>query len=292
MDNEAPPSAAPEAPEPDYSAGFWLRGGAYMIDGFLLALASLPAVFLPDALGLVARILIPALYFTLLPVSMAGQTLGMRAAGIAIVRPDGSPLSYGRAFVRWLGYLLSSILLGLGFLIALFTKNKRALHDYLADTRVVRVEEIGSARKAAVVFVGVLLPLLVALGLAAALAIPQFSALGARAAESAVRGRLGSLRSAAAVYYGDAKGHYPPDIAALVPKYLPELPAPGLAEHPGASGVEIYGPEVCSGQNILGDKLRDTGKWGYVVAPQAPCDGDVFVDCAHKDSKGRAWSSY
>ena len=304
MDNEAPPPpnpapapAAPAAAESDRTAGFWLRAGAYMIDGLVLALISLLAVPLPEALGLVARLLIPALYFTLMPVLAQGQTLGKRAAGLAIVRSDGSPLSYGRTFARWLGYLLSTITLGLGFLCAAFTKNKRALHDYVAGTRVVRVTEIGTGRKVAVVLAGVLFPLLIALGVAAAIAIPNFSSMRARAEEGATLGKLGNLRSAAAVSFADAKGVFPADLTALAPKYLADFPAPATAEHPGAAGVEAYGAEVCSGskedgQELLGDKLRDTGKWGYVVAPMAPCNGQIFIDCTHKDSKGRAWYSY
>ncbi len=302
MDNEAPPPlnpapapVAPDAAATDYSAGFWLRAGAYMIDAVLVAIPSVALNWiLPETASIVARILLSAAYFTLLPAHNQGQTLGKMAAGVAIVRDDGSPLTLGRAFSRWLGYLLSGLTLCLGFACAAFTNRKRALHDYLAGTRVVRVQEIGSGRKFAVILAGLLFPLLVLLGIAAALAMPRLSNLKGAADESAVRARLAELRSATAIYYGDAKGRYPADLNALAPKYLSAIAPADVPAHPNAAGVEMYGAEICSGsqepgRELVAAKLRDTGKWGYVVAPKSPCDGMVFIDCTHADAKGSAW---
>ena len=303
MDNEAlppaspaPVSAAASADTSEFSAGFWIRGGAYMIDGFLVAIVSIVLTFiLPGALGILARLLVSAGYFTVMPVMNQGQTVGKMAAGVAVVRDDGSPLTYGRAFVRWIGYLISGITLCLGFVCAAFTPRKRALHDYLADTRVVRVEELGFGRKFAVIACGLLFPLLVVLGIAAAIAIPKFANLTARAGDGAAKGRLGMLRSSLSIYYGDTEGQYPADLNALVPKYMPAIEPPAVGAHSGATGVEVYGAEVCGGPkgaDIDPAKLRDTGKWGYVVAPKAPCDGTVFVDSVQNDSKGVAWYTY
>ena len=277
---------------PDLSAGFWLRAGAYMIDGILVAIVSvLLNLILPETVSVVARILLSAGYFTVMPVLARGQTLGKMAAGVAILRDDGTPLTYGRAFVRWLGYMLSGLTLCLGFACAGFTKRKRALHDYLADTRVVRVEELGSGRKLAVILAGLLFPLLIVLGIAAAIALPRFTAMKNGEDERSAKTNLAALRSALASYYLDTKGSYPADLNQLVPKYTPEIPNVFPA-NPAGSGVEIYGPEVCSGAELLGAKLRDTGKWGYVAAPKAPCDGKIFFDSANTDSNGAAWTSY
>jgi uncharacterized RDD family membrane protein YckC len=289
MDNEAPP---------DLSAGFWLRAGAYMIDGIVLAFVSviLDLIVGVSAVSVVVQFLLWAAYCTVMPVRAQGQTLGKMAAGVAIVRGDGSPLTYGRAFARWLGYLLAGLTFYIGFLCAAFTDRRRALQDYVADTRVIRVKELGPARKFAVVLMGALLPPLIAiaLGLVATLALPPSPDLKGSADP---QGRLGMLRSAAAIYYGDAEGNYPADLNALVPKQIPEIAPAGVPAHPGAAGVEVYGPEVCSGSKepgaeLVAAKLRDTGKWGYVVAPKAPCDGRIFIDCTHADSKGSAWYTY
>jgi uncharacterized RDD family membrane protein YckC/type II secretory pathway pseudopilin PulG len=296
--NPAPAIAAAEAAAPDLSAGFWLRAGAYMIDGVLVAIGSVVlSLILPETVSVVARVLLSAGYFTVMPVRCNGQTLGKMAAGVAIVRDDGSPLTYGRAFARWIGYLLSGLTLCLGFACAAFTQRKRALHDYLADTRVVRVAELGSGRKLAVILAGLLFPLIIVLGIAMAVAIPEFAGTKGAAGENAALARLALLRSAASSYAADNGGANPPDLNALAPKYIPQIEPAGVPDQPGAAGVETYGAEVCSGskepgQELVGAKLRDTGKWGYVSAPKAPCDGKVFIDSTRADSKGGAWTAY
>ena len=68
-----------------------------------------------------------------------GATPGKTAAGLAVETTDGrSPLGFGTALTRLFGYLISSILLGIGFLIVLF--GQESLHDRIAGTRVVRRE--------------------------------------------------------------------------------------------------------------------------------------------------------
>lgn len=37
-------------------------------------------------------------------------------------------------------------------------------------------------------------------------------------------------------------------------------------------------------------KYKDTGTWVYVNNPKSPNFGTVFIDCVHKDPKGRYWS--
>jgi len=64
-----------------------------------------------------------------------GQTLGLRAWHLRVVREDGSPLRLPDAVKRLLASLLSWLPLGLGFLWASFDKNKLAWHDRLSRTR-------------------------------------------------------------------------------------------------------------------------------------------------------------
>jgi uncharacterized RDD family membrane protein YckC len=44
----------------------------------------------------------------------------------------------GRAFGRYFGKLLSAIILGIGYIMAAFDSEKRALHDMICDTRVIK----------------------------------------------------------------------------------------------------------------------------------------------------------
>jgi uncharacterized RDD family membrane protein YckC len=70
---------------------------------------------------------------------MKQATPGKRLLGLVVVAEDGSePIGLSRATVRVLGYLLSGLTLGIGFLMIAF--GGAGLHDRLAGTRVVRRE--------------------------------------------------------------------------------------------------------------------------------------------------------
>jgi uncharacterized RDD family membrane protein YckC len=66
-----------------------------------------------------------------------GQTLGKLAMAIRVVRSDGRPAGIGAALLRLVGYLFSTLLLFAGFLMIVFDRQRRGLHDRLADTIVV-----------------------------------------------------------------------------------------------------------------------------------------------------------
>lgn len=67
-----------------------------------------------------------------------GATPGKMVFSMKVVRPDGQPLSLGRAFGRYFAKYVSSLTLCIGYLLAAFDSQKRALHDMICDTRVVR----------------------------------------------------------------------------------------------------------------------------------------------------------
>ncbi len=81
-------------------------------------------------------------YFVLFTAA-GGQTIGKMATGIKVVSMHGeSPWSarvpLADSVLRAVGYLVSLLPAGLGFLPALFGAERRAVHDRLADTRVVK----------------------------------------------------------------------------------------------------------------------------------------------------------
>jgi uncharacterized RDD family membrane protein YckC len=59
------------------------------------------------------------------------------ACGLRVVRPDGESLTFMRAFGRHFAEMLSGLILMIGYLMAAFDSEKRALHDRISDTRVV-----------------------------------------------------------------------------------------------------------------------------------------------------------
>jgi uncharacterized RDD family membrane protein YckC len=91
-----------------------------------------------ETIGIVLTIVVAALGLGVLP-GLTGLTAGKWAAGLRILRDDGSEIGIGRAFLRhFIGYPLSFITLGLGFLAAAVTPRGRGLHDLIAGTIVVR----------------------------------------------------------------------------------------------------------------------------------------------------------
>ena len=75
-------------------------------------------------------------------VAAGGQTIGKMAAGLRVVADDTDAeaparVTLGQAIVRAAAYLVSALPAGLGFVPALLG-DRRALHDRLANTRVVK----------------------------------------------------------------------------------------------------------------------------------------------------------
>ena len=144
--------------------GFWQRYMAFVVDSLILFFVMV--IFI--VLGLVAvewgstggravpllrqiRIILPIFfplafvlgvtYFTVFH-GAGGQTLGKMIFGLRVVRTDGQTLSFFRAFLRAVSYVVSALPLCLGFLWAGITAKKRAWHDWIADTMVVREQRI------------------------------------------------------------------------------------------------------------------------------------------------------
>ena len=149
----SPPQAA--APLADAApAGFWVRVLAFIIDSVLLQIMfqvmkftigmmvsnvdfeSDPMMFL-TALGMSSALSFAYyIFFT----GYCGQTPGKMALRIKVIHNDGGPVGYGQAFVREvIGKFLSSLILGIGYLMVAFRSDKRGLHDLVASTRVVKL---------------------------------------------------------------------------------------------------------------------------------------------------------
>jgi uncharacterized RDD family membrane protein YckC len=129
-------------------AGFWKRFAAVLIDGILLWVSGIVALFaavileafsgFPSALWLFAHfVATPWLYFALMESSKWQATIGKRALGILVTDQRGEPVSFGRASGRFWAKWLSNITFYVGYIIAGFTEKKQALHDMVADSLVV-----------------------------------------------------------------------------------------------------------------------------------------------------------
>jgi uncharacterized RDD family membrane protein YckC len=156
---ERAPAVRAEAPR----AGFWVRLAAGLLDAGLVGLIqtvicapgvyyfahvygltgtgdaprepSFLPIFLSVALAFLAAVL-GALYYVY-GWGVRGTTPGKAAFGLQVQGEQGEvPIGVGRAVLRLLGYLLSSAILGIGFVMIAFGGD--GMHDKLAATRVVR----------------------------------------------------------------------------------------------------------------------------------------------------------
>jgi uncharacterized RDD family membrane protein YckC len=133
-------------------APFALRCGALLVDYTLVAGIAACGTLLAQLFGggsrragssviefaLISALAVAILNFSVLP-GFTGRTLGKWVTGLRIERRDGEPLDFWSALLRHTaGYLLSLLPLGLGFLLAAFNAEGRALHDMIAGTVVVR----------------------------------------------------------------------------------------------------------------------------------------------------------
>lgn len=155
-----------ELPAVQY-AGFWRRLAAYAIDTILLGIvaqilseivgidleggqefALVVADYLTDAVNFSAFfpllafyavvIILNWLYFALLESSDKQATLGKMILGLIVTDETGKKISFARATGRFWGKAISSLILMIGYLMAIWTKRRQALHDIMAKTLVLR----------------------------------------------------------------------------------------------------------------------------------------------------------
>lgn len=131
---------------------FALRCGAFLIDYIvLISLVVLGTLFArmlgggaraagssAETAAIALAIVVALLNFGVLP-GLTGLTLGKWATGLRIQRLNAENPGIGRALLRhFVGYPLSFVTLGIGFLLSTVTVHGRGLHDMIAGTVVVR----------------------------------------------------------------------------------------------------------------------------------------------------------
>ena len=173
---EQAPAAVAAAGGAAQYGGFWIRSLALSVDSTILFLASIVIAVGFSMLGAelamiggLIAVLIQLLYFPLMHASARQATIGKQMLGLKVAHAQtGDRISIPRALARdVLGKIISSVVMGLGYLIAAFTPRKQGLHDYVASTVVVREGEAHIARAFIVSIAGILIP---------AIAIPIFFA--------------------------------------------------------------------------------------------------------------------
>jgi uncharacterized RDD family membrane protein YckC len=136
-------------------ASVWTRFAAVFVDGLILGAVNI-------GIGMIAGVGIAAgarsnqmegaiamqiiLFFIQIGIALSyetvmigkyGATLGKMACKIQVITADGGKVSYMRALGRYFSKLLSSMICLIGYIMAFFDEEKRALHDRICNTRVV-----------------------------------------------------------------------------------------------------------------------------------------------------------
>jgi hypothetical protein len=126
------------------------------------------------------------------------------------------------------------------------------------------------------------------ISIAAGIAALLFAAVGiVRYANSSMEPadvvrKLSGMRMAVTMFRL-ARGRQPADIREVIENgNLEAVPVLKLTRHPASSKVRNT-PELAA---------QDTGGWAYVNDPKSREFGTVFIDCTHKDGKGRFWSEF
>jgi uncharacterized RDD family membrane protein YckC len=129
-----PAGTGPSGPR----ASFWRRFAAVFVDGIVLVvIATILRVIVGASAANGLGTLIGLAYFTYFEGS-SGQTPGKRALGIRTIDfSGGGVIGYGRAFIRYIGRIVSTIVIFLGYLWMLWDKESQTWHDKFANSVVV-----------------------------------------------------------------------------------------------------------------------------------------------------------
>lgn len=120
-------------------AGFWRRFGAYIIDAIILGVITQPFQLISaEAAGYIGGII--SLVYIIGFWTWRGQTPGKMALGVRIIKTDGSPIGLGTAILRYIGYIVSAIILLIGYFMIAWDSKKQGLHDKIAGTYVVKTQ--------------------------------------------------------------------------------------------------------------------------------------------------------
>lgn len=209
-------------------SGFWIRFLAYLVDSFIVTVGFVGIMLLLAAMGLelagaeLIFLVLCILYWALMQSSKQQATLGKALCGLKVGGPNGERISAQRALGREAAKIISSLTLLIGFVIAAFTRNKQALHDFVASTYVVRASEGKVVAALGVALLALCAPVIAVMFMGTAF-IDGFSA-------GLTAGMLGEQPVAMQKPAAPA----PKPAAAPVPKTVAEAPKPAAAPAPKA----------------------------------------------------------
>ena len=131
-------------------AGFWIRFVAKFVDGIVLGIVNMIIGFLvistsvdPQTAitGTIASMFLQictAAGYSSFFLGRFSATPGKMVFGLKVITSDNGQVSYMKGFGRYFAEVVSAMILCIGYIMAAWDPEKRALHDRICDTRVVR----------------------------------------------------------------------------------------------------------------------------------------------------------
>lgn len=137
-------------------AGFWVRFFAMLFDSLIISLIMMSISFTSSTLNsswnltnqgfvnILSFVLV--IFYEVIFWTRDGATPGKKIFGVRVVKINDTKqdlthgLTLSTAMIRYLGYILSGVVLGLGFFWVAFSKTKQGWHDKIAGTVVVRLD--------------------------------------------------------------------------------------------------------------------------------------------------------
>ena len=111
---------------------------AFIIDGLLLgAIYMVIILIFREWIAALLGNLVAIAYFSYFESSEKQATIGKALMKIKVTDREGGRITMAKAVVRSIGKYISGAIFCIGYIIALFTERKQALHDIIADTLVV-----------------------------------------------------------------------------------------------------------------------------------------------------------
>ena len=136
-------------------AGFWIRAVAYLIDSFVIGIpvliiyvvilqgsgadfSTMDAATTTQYVRIFQLLNFAAEFGYFVTFWTLGSTIGMRLVGIRVADESTfETIGVGKAMLRFLGFVVSGAICGLGFLRVAWNPDKQGLHDRMAGTVVI-----------------------------------------------------------------------------------------------------------------------------------------------------------
>src|SRR3989344_605939 len=123
--------------------GFWIRLVAALLDGVIFGVP-LAIISVLSTLAGVAKlyyvVYLGVIILTIYLDGTKGGTPGKLILGLKIVNEKGDVIGIPSAILRYIGKIVSGLILCIGYIMIAFTDKKRGLHDMIANTYVIKTK--------------------------------------------------------------------------------------------------------------------------------------------------------